>query len=79
MEASQCNFVKTGTGVRTCDGWPNGFANRLASSRKSQKVIISRIYSFVSTSVGWPNGEKLASTCAELRTNSKLIRILSER
>ena len=24
----------------------------------------------VSTSVGWPKGEKLASTCAELRTNT---------
>ena len=30
---------KTRTCVRTCDGWPNGFANRLASSRKSQKVV----------------------------------------
>ena len=28
---------KTRTYVRTCDGWPNGFASRLASSSKSQK------------------------------------------
>ena len=31
---------KTRTCVRTCEGWPNGgFASRLASSRKSQKVV----------------------------------------
>ena len=29
----------TRTCVRTCDGWPNGFASRLASSRKSQKLV----------------------------------------
>ena len=27
---------KTRTCARTCDGWPNGFASRLASSLKSQ-------------------------------------------
>ena len=29
----------TRTCVRTCDGWPNGFASRLASSCKSQKLV----------------------------------------
>ena len=38
--ASQCKspqVCKTRSCVRTCEGWPNRFASRLASSRKSQK------------------------------------------
>ena len=56
---------KIRTCVRTCDGWPNGFASRLASSRKSQTVVnLTHIQltrdQFVLTCVGWPNGERLA-------------------
>ena len=40
--ASRCKSTqvsKTRTCVRTCDGWPNGFAIRLASSAKLQKTV----------------------------------------
>ena len=48
--------AKTRTCAGACNGWPNRFASRLASSRKSQSTYI-----LVSTCVnGWPNGEKLA-------------------
>ena len=62
---------KTRTCVRTCDGWPNGFTSRLASSRKSQKVVnFTHIQltcdQLVRTCIGWPNDEKHAST---LRAN----------
>ena len=49
--------------------WPNGFASRLASSRKSQKAVNSTYIQLtcdhhVSTdAVGWSNGERSASTC----------------
>ena len=59
---------KTITCVRTCDEWPKGFASRLAISRKSQNVVNFTYIQLtcdqlVSTCVGWPNGEKRASTC----------------
>ena len=57
--------------IRTCDGWPNGFASRLSSSRQSQKAVnFTHIHmtcgQLVSTCVGWPNGEKLALTCVRI-------------
>ena len=60
-------MCKTRTCVRTCDGWPNGFASRLTSSRNLQKVVsFTHIPltcdQLASTSDGRPNGEKLAST-----------------
>ena len=55
---------KTRTCVRTCDGWPNGFASRLASSRKSHKPYISHIYSWLAINLcrlalGGQNGKNL--------------------
>ena len=65
---------KTRTCIRTCEGWPNGFASRLGSSRKSQKVVnsthIQMTYNqLVSTCVGWPNDEKLAWICTRIELN----------
>ena len=63
---------KTRTCVRTCDGWPNGFAIiRLASSGKLQKTVnFTRMQltcdQLVSTCVGWPNGESMESACARV-------------
>ena len=62
------------TCVRTCYGWPNGFASRLASSSKSQKVVNLTLIQLtcdqlVSTCVGWPNGENLRGLVYE-RPNS---------
>ena len=60
----------------TCDGWPNGFASRLTSSRKSQKVVNSTCIQLtcdqlVLNCVGWPNGKKNLSTNLSLtRVNS---------
>ena len=67
---------RTRTCVRTCDGRPNGFASRLASSRKSQKVVNFThtqltCDQLVSTCVGWPSGEILASTCVRIWTRPK--------
>ena len=53
------HVYKTGTCVRTYEGWPNGFASRLESSRKSQKVVNSMHIQL--TCVGWPS--------VDLRTN----------
>ena len=47
-KSTQVNVsLQTRTYIRTCDGWPNGFASRLASSRKSHKPYISHIYSWL--------------------------------
>ena len=68
------------TCVKPCVGWPNGLASFLTSTRKSQKNHFKADTSCISlanntlmdvtqlelTWVGWPNGEKLASTCAQI-------------
>ena len=51
VDASQRKFEKNTTCLRTCDGWPNGFASRLASLRSRRKSYISRMYSWRSTCV----------------------------
>ena len=62
---------KTRTYVRTCDGWPNGFASRLTSSRKSKKAVnFTHTIDLRSTCVdlGWV--AKRWNTCVvDLRTN----------
>ena len=75
FEASQqlksTQVCETRTCVRTCHGWPDGFTSRLTSSNKSQKVVnFTHIQltcdQLASTYVGWPNGEKLVSTCVRI-------------
>ena len=55
---------KTRTCVWTCDVWPNRFASPLAISVKSHKFQAYTVdwQSTCVNFVGWPNGEKLAST-----------------
>ena len=76
-----CKFLakrtRKSTQVRTYDGRPNRFSSRLRSSPKSQKVInFTHIQmtcdQLVSTCVGWPNGEKLASTCVRILSSTKV-------
>ena len=55
---------KTRTWVRICDGWPNGFVNRLASLRKSQKVAD---FTHIQLTCDWV--AKRRKTCVDLRTN----------
>ena len=67
---------KTRTCAWTCDGWPNGFASRLASSHRLQKVVNSTHIQMtrdqlVSTCIGWPNGEKFASTYVRIWARPK--------
>ena len=59
--ASRCKSTQL-CKMRTCEVWPNGFASRLASSRKSQKAVNFTNMQLVSTCVG----EKLASLRANL-------------
>ena len=68
------------TWVGTCVGWPNGLASFLSSTRESQKTHFKADISSISlannrlmdvthlalTWVGWPNGERLASTCVQI-------------
>ena len=70
IDASRRNFAKPEL-AWSCDGWPNGIAHRLASSRKSQSVVsFTHVQltwdQLVSTRAGWPNGEKLASICVRI-------------
>ena len=72
--ASRCKSTQL-CKMRTCEVWPNGFASRLASSRKSQKAVnfthIQLICDqLVLTCVGWPNGQKLASLRANLSSTA---------
>ena len=57
---------KTWTCVRTCDGWPSGFASRLTSSRKSKQNCKStplalRLAFMINLRFVWP------TTCVDLR------------
>ena len=68
------------TWAETCVGWPNGLASFLTSTSESQKTHFKADISYISlansrlidvtqlalTWVGWPNGEKLASTCVQI-------------
>ena len=62
--------------TRTCDGWPNGFASRLTSSRKSQKSRKFHVHTIdlwsACVELHWgPNGKKNLSTNLSLtRVNS---------
>ena len=66
--------------VETHLGWPNGLSSFFASTQKSQKTHFKADISCISladdrlmdvtqlalTWVGWPKGEKLASTCVRI-------------
>ena len=74
-KSTQVCKTRTWGAVRTYEGWPNGFASRLGSSRRSQKVVnFTESYNtitcnqLVSTCVGWPNDEKLAWICARIES-----------
>ena len=49
-----------------CDGWPNGFASRLTSSRKLQKVLTC-------VDLRWVT--KRCKTCVDLCTNLSSIKV----
>ena len=57
--------------VGTCDGRPNGFESRLASSRKSQKVVLFYAYTVdlrqACVDMSWV--VKRCKTCVDLRSN----------
>ena len=70
--------------IRTCEEWPNGFANRLASSRKLQKAVDfthlkMTCDQLVSRGVGWPNGKELASNCVGISAPPKSVQAHATR
>ena len=75
---------KTRTCVWTCNGRPNGFASRLASSCKSQKVVNFKHKKFtcnklVFTCVGWPNAENRALNCTWIWTQPKSTQVIASQ
>ena len=66
--------------TRTYDGWLKVFVSWLASSRNWQKVVNFMLIQFtcdqlVSIWVGWPNGERLASTCVRIWARPKSLQV----
>ena len=84
MESQINASCKTRTCVWTCNGWPNGFASRLASSCKSQKVVNFKHKKFtcnklVFTCVGWPNAENRALNCTWIWTQPKSTQVIASQ
>ena len=65
--------------VKTCDGWPNGFASPLTSPLKSHKAVnvtyTETCDQLVLTCAGWPNSEKILSTCIQIWARPKSMQI----
>ena len=72
---------KARTCVRTCEGWPNGFASRLASSRKSQTGLKfhAHIVDLRSTCVDLRWVAKRWKTCVDLRTSLSSTKVNASR
>ena len=68
VDADSTQVCKTRTCVRTCEGWPNGFASSLVSSRKPQNMINC---THIQLTCDQLNGEKLASTCVQIWARPK--------
>ena len=59
--------LQTRTCVRTCEGWPNGFASRLANRFYNKRLITINLCRLVLGA--WPNGKKLAPTSVQVELN----------
>ena len=77
----------------TCVGWPKGLVSFPASTCKSQKDILRQVRQTMSlannrlmdvtqlalTWVGWQNNEKLALTCAQIRSRPKWPQVIASQ
>ena len=69
---------KTRTCVGTCRGCPNGWASEPVNSHKLQ-IVVNFTHIICMTCVGWPNGEKLTSTCVQIWAQSKSMQAIKSQ
>ena len=69
---------KTRTCVGTCKGCPNGWASEPVNSHKLQ-IVVHFTHIICMTCVGWPNGEKLTSTCVRIWAQSKSMQAIKSQ